>query len=148
MFNDALLLLSDAQAFAASGVSTNVIDFGNTTPKRRIGSGEPLAVLVSIDVAADFTTTDETYTLRVLSSAAANLSTPTVLAQRTLTGAAERAAGARFVLPIPPGTPLLEFVGLDTVLGGTTPSITITASLVPLKMAEESLLAYAKAYNV
>lgn len=148
MFQDALLLLSDAQAFAASGVSTNTIDFGNTTIKRRVGSGEPLAILVTVDVAADFTTTDETYTLRAISSATANLAAPTVLAQRTISGASERAAGARFILPIPPGLPLQEFVGLDTVLGGTTPSITITASLMPLRMAEESLLAYAKGYSV
>lgn len=148
MFLDALLLVDDAHAYSASAVSTNTIDLGNPTVKRRIGSGEPMAFLVSIDVAADFTTGDETYTIRAISSAAANLGSPTVLAQRTLTGASERAAGFRFILPIPPGTPIQQFIGIDTVLAGTTPTVTLTASLMPMSMAEESILAYAKGYSV
>ena len=87
MFIDALLLVSDAQAITADAVSTNTIDLGNPTVKNRIGSGEPMAFAVQIDVAADFTTTDETYAIEVISSAAANLGTPTVLARYTLTAA-------------------------------------------------------------
>jgi hypothetical protein len=148
MFIDALLLVSDAQAVTADAVSTNTIDLGNPTIKNRIGSGEPMAFLVTVDVAMDFTTGDEAYSFEVIQSANANLSSPDIIAVRTVLNAAERAAGARFVIPIPPGMPQKRYLGLNYNVGGTTPTGTFTASLMPQSMAEESVLAYAKGYSV
>jgi hypothetical protein len=148
MFLDALLLVSDAQAITADAVSTNTIDLGNPTVKNRIGSGEPMAFLITIDVAADFTTADETYVFEVIQSANANLSSPDIIAQRAILDAAGRAAGARHIIPIPPGYPTKRYLGLNYNVGGTTPTVTVTAVLMPLSMAEESVLAYAKGYSI
>lgn len=146
MIMDALTLVSDAQALTATGVSTNTIDLGNPTVKNRIGSGEPVGFWVTNDVAADFTTTDETYTIQAISSASANLSTPTVLSSVTLSTAAMRAAGAGIFVPIPKGLPTQRYIGLNFVLGGTTPSITVTAGLVPATFVQDQTT-YAKGYS-
>ena len=66
MYVDNELLLSDAQAVTTDAVGTNVIDL---SVDRSIGNGEPMAVVFTIDVAADQTSGDEDYTfvlLRVL----------------------------------------------------------------------------------
>jgi hypothetical protein len=150
MFLDALLLVSDLQAVTVDAVSTNTIDLGNPTVKNAIGSGEPLAFLITVDVAADFTTTDETYSFEVIQSANANLSSPDVLVARTYINAqaAELAAGKRVIIAIPPGKPDKRYLGINYNTGGTTPTITVTAALMPLAMAEESLRNYAKGYSV
>lgn len=149
MFLDALLLLSDAQAVTVDAVSVNTIDLGNPTVKNRIGSGEPMAVLITFDAALGFGGSNETYTFEVIQSDNANLSTPDIVASRVYlpTTAALRAAGNRVLIPIPPGTPTKRYLGLNYNTGGTTPTGTFTAALMPQSMAEESLLAYAKGYS-
>src|SRR5687767_11704243 len=146
MITDALLLLSDAQAVTADAVSTNTIDLGASSPSREIGTGEPMVVLVTVDVAADFTTTDETYAFEVIQSAAANLSSATVLARRVLT-AAQLAAGAIFAIPIPSGTPSARYLGMNYDVGGTTPTMTVTASVVPQKFVDQ-VKPYARNYVI
>ena len=150
MFIDALLTVSDAQAITADAVSTNTIDLGNPTVKNRIGSGEPMAFLVTVDVSADGTTGDETYAFEVISSASANLSSPTVLNRRAFVAGqhTQLTAGTRLVLAVPSGTPTQRYLGLNYDVGGTTPTITVTAALMPLSMAEESITNYAKGYTV
>jgi hypothetical protein len=145
MFMDALLLLSDAQAITVDAVSTNTIDLGNPTVKNRIGTGEPLVLAVQVDVAADFTTTDETYAIEIIASASANLSTPTVLARFPLL-ASQLTVGKKFALPIPGGMPALRYLGVNYDTGGTTPSVTLTASVMPRSMAEAEYTYYAKGY--
>ena len=58
MYVDSNLLLSDAQALTASGASTDVLDLKVDAD---MGRGEPVALVIVVDVAADGTTTDETY---------------------------------------------------------------------------------------
>ena len=128
MILDALLLLSDAQAVSADAASTNTIDLGAVN--MRIGSGKPLVVLFAVDVAADITTGDETYVFQVIQSAAANLSSPDVLQLRTIV-AADLKAGATQVVGIPIGTPTKRYLGAFYDVGGTTPTITVTAAVVP-----------------
>lgn len=136
MFIDALLLLSDAQALTVTAVSTNTIDLGSVTPAR-IGDGEPLALTVTIDVGADFTTTDETYTFELISSAAANLGTPTVLGSRTISAAAlALKAGTMVTVNVPVNTPTQRYIGARYTLGGTTPLLTVTAFIQPMSMIE------------
>lgn len=146
MYMDALLMLSDAQAITVDAVSTNTIDLGNPTVKNRIGTGEPLVVAVQVDVAADITTGDETYAIEVISSASANLSSPTVIGRYVLT-AAQLAIGKKFALPIPSGMPTQRYLGLNYDTGGTTPTATITASVMPANMAEAEYTYYAKGYS-
>lgn len=147
MILDALLLVSDAQAITVDAVSTNTIDLGNPTVKNRIGTGEPMGFAIQVDVAADFTTTDETYAIEIISSAAAALTSPTVLARFVLL-ASQLTIGKKFALPIPPGMPSQRYLGLNYDVGGTTPSVTLTAALMPLKMIDAEMTIYAKGYSI
>lgn len=60
MYLDAQLLFSDAQAITAAAGSTNKIDFGAA---RDIGTGEPLYVVVTVDVAFTDASSDSTLTV-------------------------------------------------------------------------------------
>jgi hypothetical protein len=146
MFVDALLLLSDNQALVATGNSTNTIDLGNPTVKNRIGNGEPMAIGVQVGVAADFTTGDESYEIDIVTSATPDLATPTRIAKYVLT-AAQLALFKRFILPIPPGLIVQRYLGLNYVLGGTTPSVTLRAELGPMSFFDGETTIYAKGYS-
>lgn len=76
MMTDALLTLSSAQAVTATAVSTNTIDLGVA---RDLGQGEDLYFTFGVDVAATAAGA-ATVTFQVISSAAANLGSPTILA--------------------------------------------------------------------
>lgn len=83
--------LSEAQVVTASAVSTNTIDLG---AKRDIGAGEELSVSITVDVsaaAAGAATVD----FQIISSAAANLGSPTVLGATGPIGKADLAAGRK-----------------------------------------------------
>ena len=142
MILDAQTLFSDAQAVTADAVGTNVIDLG---VDRSIGNGEPMGVLFVVDVAADQTTGDEDYTFDVEYASNAAQSTGRQLIGRrvfesgTPTAPAQDAdllvAGFSFMIPIPP-TRLSEserYLGIRYDVTGTTPTITMTAALVPLR---------------
>lgn len=139
---DSQTLLDDAHAYSASAVSTNTYDTKSAT--NDIGVGEPLVVEISVDVAADATTGDETYAFNVISSASANLGSPTVLNTITI-ARATLVAGYKFYMGIPAKTQ--RYLGLSTTLGGTTPTITITASIKAAKFKDE-LRYYPVGYSV
>lgn len=136
---DKLGLFSDAQAVTADAVSTNVVDLGNVTPKRQVGAGHRLWVVFSIGVAADFTTGDETYTFRFDTSAAANMGTPTTLVSRTIV-AGTLVAGYQFAFAVPQEG-LLRYVSTYYDVGGTTPTVTVTAWLTDEEPPEHSVYA-------
>lgn len=130
MIIDAQQLFSDAQALTATAVSTNVIDLGSD---RNLGKGEPMAVVVGIDVALDGTTTDETYVVTVQSGSTA---TPTdVIATRAITYT-EGVVGARFVIPLPADSSTDRYLRVNYTLGGTTPTGTVTTFLQPQNMIQ------------
>lgn len=141
MYIDSLLKISDAQAFTATAVGTNVIDL---SVARGIGNGEPMAMVFSVGVAADQTTGDEDYTFDVEYATNAAQSTGVQLMGRrifesgTPTAPAQDAdllvAGFVFAIPIPPttGTEDGQYIGIRATLAGTTPTITIDAWLAPL----------------
>lgn len=156
MILDSQLLFSDAQAITADAVGTNVIDLSQD---RALGIGEPMAVLFSVDVAADQTTGDEDYTFEVeYASNAAQTTGRQLIGRRvfesgTPTAPAQDAdllvAGFQFYITIPP-TDLSEserFLGIRYDVTGTTPTITVTAALIPLSMAQKSV-SYANAYTI
>jgi hypothetical protein len=145
MFVDALLLLSDAQVLTATDDSTNVIDLGNTTPVRDISAGEPMALAVNVDAAADAVTGDETYEIAVVQSDNADLSSPDVLTSRVIL-AAQLGIGTVHQLPIPPGSITKRYLGATYTLGGTTPGLTLTAYIGPMNLIE-SRRNYAASYS-
>lgn len=147
MYLDAQNLFSDAQAITADAVGTNVIDL---SIDRSIGSGEPMCVVFTVDVAADQTTGDEDYTFEVEYASNAAQSTGRQLIGRrvfesgTPTAPAQDAdllvAGYQFMIPIPK-TVLSEserYLGIRYDVAGTTPTITVTAWLAPMSMVNGS----------
>lgn len=98
MITDAFLQLSNAQAVTASAVSTNTIDLGVA---RDVGTGECLYAVITVDQAVTAAGA-ATVNFQVISSAAAALSSPTILGQTDAIGKAELTAGRRpIVIEIP-----------------------------------------------
>lgn len=156
MLIDAENRFSDSQAITADAVGTNVIDLGGD---RSIGNGTPMAVLFTVEVAADQTTGDEDYTFDVeYASDAAQTTARKLIGRRvfesgTPAAPAEDAdllvAGFQFAIPIPP-TSLTEserYLGIRYDVTGTTPTITMSAVLVPLSMCDAQAI-YPKGYTV
>lgn len=144
MLLDAQTLLWDAAALTSDAASTNTYDSG--AAGNEIAAGEPLALLLTVDVAADATTGDETYEFQVIQSANANLSSPDILIARTI-AAASLSAGSQHVIPIPPGAKTKRYLGAYYNGGGTTPTITVTAAILPLSMIDK-VKTYPKGYTI
>lgn len=147
MILDAQQQLCDSQALTGSAISENVIDLAQD---RSIGSGEPMAILVNVEVAADQTTGDEDYTFDAeIASDAAMTTARQTLGRRIFESGTPGApaqdadllvAGFWFAIPIPPTKALAEserYLGLRNTLAGTTPSITISAWLVPQSFIQD-----------
>ena len=150
---DALCLLSDAQVFSASGVSSSSYDVGNITPNRQIGDGQALAITVILDAAADFASSNETYPFEAIQSASSALTTPTILASQAYIASGVLISsllkvGYVIILPIPAGMPLQRFIGFNLTAGGTTPSVTLTAWLGRFADAAMKPQTYPKGYTI
>lgn len=155
MYIDSQLQFSDAQAVTTDAVGTNVVDL---SVDRSIGTGEPMGVLFTVDVAADQTTGDEDYTFDVeYASDAAQTTARNLIGRRVFEStpdapaqdAALLVAGFQFVVPIPQVT-LAEsdrYLGIRYDTLGNTPTITMTAALIPLSMIQGDV-SYPKNYNI
>jgi len=148
MRTDAFLLLSDAQAVTADAVSTNALKIG--AAGLDIGIGEPLAVVFVIDVAADYTTGDETYKFVVRTATADNGTTGAAsLVETPAIAGSALTAGTRFALLLPQGrvaataTHLAAFYDVT----GTTPTVTVTAFVQPASMVQNDVY-YASGFSV
>lgn len=134
--------LSDAQALASAATiaATNVIDFGKAG--RRIGDGEDMTICVTVDVAAGGTSPTCAFALYVDDTDGATTArwTSQTYAQAALT------KGARFFVPVPAGI-AGRYLGLKYVVGGTSPTLTVTAELQPADMVQNDSL-YASGYTV
>ena len=133
MILDKDLQLSDSQALTATAVATNVIDLGAA---RDIFSGEPMCIMMNVEVAADFTSANETYAFGIETDDNSSLSSATVLSSVTL-AASVLTAKSVHILPIPSAATLERYLGLRYTLGGTTPTVTVSAHLIPLSMAHK-----------
>jgi hypothetical protein len=150
MYIDALNLLSNSQALTATGVSVSSIKVGFTAS---IGAGivvptfvEPMAIAFSIPVDADSASGDETYAFQLIQSDNADLLSPDVVAA-CQPPATALVAGAQFALPVPPNRVTKRYIGARYVLGGTTPSLCVTAALQPMSMIQ-GVKQYAKAHTI
>lgn len=105
MIVDALLQLSAAQAVTASAVSTNTIDL---SLNRDMGPGRRLYAVWSVDTTVTAAGA-ATVTFQVISSAAANLGTPSVLASTDAIPKADLPAGRKmFAQSIDPAVLLAQ----------------------------------------
>lgn len=125
-FIDNLLTFCTAQALTdADETFTNVIDL---KAAGLLGSGKPLQVVINVDVAADATTGNETYTFNVLSDDASTVDSATTIATKTI-AAADLAVNTLHTIDIPENVATLQYLGVKFDGGGTTPTVTVTAWL-------------------
>lgn len=145
MVLDALTQLCSDQAVTADAVSENTYDGGDTTPKKRWGVGEPIGVGVFIKAAG---TNSGSAKVQAILSAAANLSTPTIVGQVDL-AAADLAAGKAFFIPISPGhaTAALRYLGANFDITGTV-DFTVDAHIMAQSMFSQLAESYAKNYTI
>lgn len=132
MILDKNLMISESQALTATAYSENSVDLGAAGYDPAVG--EPLALVINVEVDAKVSATNETYQFNVCESENANLSSETLLEG----GAYDKAilkAGKTIVIPIPPGRITKRYIGLKSTLGGTDPTITISAHICPLQNA-------------
>lgn len=131
MLLDAQLQFSAAQALTADAASTNVIDLSSA---RQIGLGEAIGVLLCVIVAADFTTGDETYAFQIQTDDNSSFSSATTLSTTTLT-AAVLTLGSRHFIPLPRAG-IERYLRLNYDVGGTSPTLTVSAWLQPADMVD------------
>lgn len=126
MVLDYLNQYCSGQTLTSTGASTNALDHGSD---RNIGIGEPLVAVVTV-TAIDATSSDETYTATLQTD-----SDPAFGSVTAVTPAVTIARGVtvpyRAVIPVPPDTATKRYTRMTFTLGGTTPSITVTAELIP-----------------
>lgn len=140
MIIDALQRVSTAQALTATAASTDFLDLGI---ERRIGTGETMCMLFTVNVALAGTSPTINFTIQSddntsFSSAANIVVSPTFSAL---------AAGTRYALVIPPGALTERYLRVNYTLGGTSPTITLTAGLQPVNMLQNDFY-YADAITI
>lgn len=116
MILDKQMELSNAQAVTVTAASSNQLDLGPAGPWGSSGTDEPLELFLNIDTT--FTAGGAaTLTVQVRSSAAANMSAPTVHMQSDAIPVASLTAGSR--LPFQPRLPqnVGRYVDLNYVVG-------------------------------
>ena len=145
---DSDLEFSDSQAVTASAVGTNVIDLSLA---KNLGNGEPMSVVFTVEVAADQTSSDEDYEFQVEYATNAAQSTGRQLVgsrhfeSGTPTAPAQDAdlliAGFKVVIPLPAtaSSEVGQFLGIRYVTAGTSPTITVSASLTLSSMIETNV---------
>jgi len=132
MIIDSQHLFSDAQALTVTAASTNLIDLG---AERKIGVGEPMAVVIACDVALAGTSPTFVATLQSDDNSGFS-SAATVIASASQSSFA---AGAKLVIPLPQGN-TERYVRLNYTLGGTSPTITVTSFLQPMSMIQNDVV--------
>lgn len=126
MLTDIQATLSDAQALTATADSTNSYDSGTVYDWSR---GQAMGVLFTVDVAADSTTGNETYEFSVETDNDSAFGSATIIGTKSV-AAANLAAGDKVIVPFHGDAE--RYVQAVYTLGGTTPTITVTAEVKPL----------------
>ena len=134
--------ISDAQALTATADSSHYIDLGTD---RHISRGAPMALFISVDTAADTASGNETYQFQLETDDNTSFSSSTIVADATIAGSA-LTAGSRHVIPM--GLSNERYLQGVYTLGGTTPSVTITASVQPMNMIASEDVVYPVGYTV
>lgn len=129
MIIDAFLQFSSAQAVTATAVSTNTIDLGIA---RDVGPGEEMEICITVDQSF---ATATSVNIQVISSAAANLGTPSVLIETGAIVIANLTAGRRPIVIRMPRTLVTalgqRYLGLQyTVAGSNATAGQFTANLL------------------
>lgn len=116
------LAVTDTDAY-----TTYSKDFGNVTPKRNVGTGEPLCIVFVVVVAAAGST--DTTDLILVQSANASLASEDQLIKRRIANAS-LTAGSIWPIDIPQGYPTKRYLGGRVELG-TGDTLTVDCYLLP-----------------
>ena len=120
MYIDKELQFSDAQALAATGASTNVIDLGSDA---NIGQGRPMYIVVSCDTALAGTSPTLDVALQTDDNEAFASAVDIVSGvQKTA-----MVQGDKIVLAVPNQND--RYLRINYTLGGTTPTVSVTSWL-------------------
>jgi hypothetical protein len=117
---------SQAQALSGAGniISTDVIDLSQL---RQIGFGKDVCLVINVDVAAGGTT--PTLQINIQTDDNVGFSSPAVALASPTYAQAQLGLSTQIVLPMPQQG-WERFIRLQYVLGGTSPTITLSAHLV------------------
>lgn len=140
MIIDALGTLSDAQALTVTAASTNIMDFGSD---RDMGRGQAICVIFTIDVAAAGTTPTFEFTLQTDDNA--GFSSPKNVVTKLFgalpsTPFAELTQGSKWILAMPADTSAERYLRVNYTLGGTSPTLTVTAQVQPLRLTQQEAI--------
>lgn len=119
MITDKQLEFSDSQALTATAVSDNVIDLGYAGADA--GTGETLYVVVHFETA--FGGTSPTFQLE-LEESADNSTYTDVVVSKELSAAPD---DGLLIIPVPRHSG--RYLRLNYVLGGTSPTVTVSSSI-------------------
>lgn len=132
MILDNALCVSDAQAVTADAFGSNAtIDLGAAGID--IAAGEPLAYVITVDVAAA-SDANGTFVFEAHESANSNMGSSDQLVAKTV-AQASLIAGTKIILDLPATNK--RYQNLYYNVGGTNPTITCTAFLVPKSFADK-----------
>jgi hypothetical protein len=126
MILDKELQFSDSVALTASA-NSSVVTLGAAS---RLFAGEPLDVVINVEVAADFTSADETYSFALQTDDAVGFPSATTLISRAILATA-LTAGTKHTLAVPIELNQEGFLRVAYTLAGTSPSVTVSAHLSP-----------------
>lgn len=129
MFLDAMLRFSNKQVVTADARSTDTLDLTAIGGVKTF-VGQPFVILILIDTAADFTTGDETYSFQLRTDDNTSFSSPTTLYTQAIL-ASSLTGNAKVIIPAPVQASVEQYLELYYDVGGTTPSMTVTAFLCP-----------------
>lgn len=126
MITDKFLCVSNAQAVTTTAVSTDTVDLGTA---RDIGAGENLYMNFTVGTAFAGGTSTE---FQVISSASADLSSPTVIGSSGAVATAGLTAGKRLAVRVNPtiNGNGQRYFGARYVVVGTNSAGTVTADVV------------------
>lgn len=130
------------QALTATAVSTDIIDHGSDS---NVGIGCPMIVMLVVEVALDGTTADETYVAALQSDDNSSFSSATEVSSVTM--ARDAVAGTKYFLAVPPSSSMEQYSRINYTLGGTTPTGTISAYLLPQEAVQNDAQ-YASGFSI
>lgn len=142
MITDQLLRVSSAQAVTTTAVSADTIDL---SVARDIGEGKDLYMHFTVGTAFAGGTSTE---FQVISSASADLSSPTVIGSSGAIATAGLTAGKREAVRINPklASNGQRYLGARYVVVGTNSAGTVTADIV--ETVQDGQKAYASGFSV